>query len=385
MASRKHICLKEKTFMRAEFPSLIFPPAHISAHPSRAIRDRFGKVPMPESNTSSLTRPRFLAGLAAGAAFAMAPGLVRAAGTVNIINTGANDSFALQALIKNHKYFESLGISDNTQNVSDGVKLVAAIVNDGSDIAILTGFSQVFPAIENGAQLKIVAGAMLPVSFEMYVSDPSVKTLKDLEGKTIGTGALGALLHMSTAAVLRKNGVDLNKVTFVNIGSSSDVFKAVAAKKVDAGAAQPEFSKTAAQFGVRILAEFPKEIPMFTNQGAFASIKAITEKRDLLVRTLAAYGKAFRFVNSPGSKQEYIKAYHDGVGPDTEAIASDQWNWIQQYKAYNTAIVLTPERINYMQQLNVALGTQKAVLPLDRVMDMSLARDAAKLAATGNL
>ena len=112
-------------------------------------------------------------------------------------------------------------------------------------------------------------------------------------------------------------------------------------------------------------------------------MKAIAEKRDLLVRTLAGYGKAFRFVNSPASKSEYIKAYHDGVGPDTAEIATDEWNWLQQYKAYNVAIELTPERINYIQQLNVALGTQKAVMPFDRVADMSLARDAAKLARQG--
>ena len=262
---------------------------------------------------------------------------------------------------------------------------MAAIVNGASDIAILTGFSQVFPAIENGAQVKIVAGAMLPVSFEMYCGNPSVKTIKDLEGKSIGTGALGALLHVSTAAVLRKNGVDLDKVTFVNIGSSSDVFKAVAAKKVDAGAAQPEFSKLAAQFGVRILAEFPKQIPQFTNQGAFVPVKAIAEKRDVLVRTLAGYGKAFRYVNGAGSKAAYIQAYHDGVGPDTVEIATDQWNWVQQYHAYNSAITLSAERINYLQRLNVALGIQKAVLPLDRVADMSLARDAAILAGKGPL
>ena len=207
----------------------------------------------------SFSRGTFVCGLAAGAALTAAPAVVRAADNVNIINTGANDSFALQALIKNRKYLENLGVSDTTQNVSDGVKLMAAIVNGASDVAILTGFSQVFPAIENGAQIKVIAGAMLPVSFELYVGNPSVKTIKDLEGKTIGTGAIGALLHVTTAAVLRKNGVDLNKVTFVNIGSSSDVFKAVAAKKVDAGAAQPEFSKMAAQFGVRILADFPKK------------------------------------------------------------------------------------------------------------------------------
>jgi ABC-type nitrate/sulfonate/bicarbonate transport system substrate-binding protein len=321
--------------------------------------------------------------MAASAAFAAGGRVARADDTVNIINTGSNDSFALQALIKRRKYFASLGISENTQNVSDGVKLVASVVNGMSDIAILTGFSQVFAAIENGAQIKLVGSAILPVSFSMYTGNPAVKSVKDLEGKTIGTGAIGALVHTSTAAVLRKNGVDLNNVTFVNIGSSSDIFKAVAAKKVDAGGAQHEFSRTAGQMGIRVICEFAKEIPQFTNQGAFAPIKAITTKRDLLVKTLAAYGRAYKYIDGPSSRQDWVNAYRDGVGPDTEQLATDLWEWIQEHKAFNTAIVLSPERINYMQQLNVALGVQKAVLPLEKVADMSIARDAATLAGKG--
>jgi ABC-type nitrate/sulfonate/bicarbonate transport system substrate-binding protein len=330
---------------------------------------------------TGLDRPHFLAGLAATATLASQPVIAGAADTVNIINTGSNDSFALQALIKNRKYFQSLGISDNTQNVSDGVKLMASVVNGMSDIAILTGFSQVFTAIENGAQIKLVGSAILPVSFLLFTGNPAIKSVKDLEGKSIATGAVGALVNTSTAAVLRKYGVDLNKINFVNIGSSSDIFKAVAAKKVDAGAAQHEFLRTAAQLGVRVLCEYSKVIPQFTNQGAFSPISAITGKRDLLVKTLAAYGRAYRYVDGPASKQAWIQAYKDGVGPDTEELATDLWTWIQENKAYNTAIALSPERINYMQQLNVALGVQKAVLPLERVADMSIARDAAILAA----
>ncbi len=326
------------------------------------------------------TRPQFLAGLAA----ALAGGRpASAADTINIINTGANDSFALQALIKNRKYFDTVNVHDETQNVSDGVKLMAAIVTGASDISILTGFSQVFPAIENGAPIKLVGSALLPLSFEMFTANPDVKSIKDLEGKTVGTGAVGALVYVSAAALLKKNGVDINKVKFVNIGSSSDVFKAVAAKKVDAGPSQHEFIHLAAQYGVRAIASFAKDLPEFTNQGAFASDHAIASKRDLLVRTLAAYGKAYRYVNSPASKQDYIKAFRDGVGPDTDQQAIGQWSWFQEFKAYNTAIVLTPERINFLQQLNVTLGTQKAVLPLEKVADMSIARDAAALAAKG--
>lgn len=143
----------------------------------------------------------------------------------------------------------------------------------------------------------------------------------------------------------------------MNIGASSDIFKAVAAKKIDAGGAQHEFSRTAEQLGIRVLYEYVKEIPHFTNQGAFSPIKAIVEKRDLLVRTPAGYGRAYRYVDGPSSKQAWIKAYKDGVGPDGETLATG--GEPLETKAYNVAIVLSPERINYMQQLNVALGVQK--------------------------
>ena len=335
----------------------------------------------PILSAKLLPRSHFIAGLAASAAVAAGAHPASAAGAVNIINTGANDSFALQSLIANRHYFDSVALTANTQNVSDGVKLMAAIVNGASDIAILTGFSQVFTAIENGAEIKLIGSAMLPVSFEMYTANPAIRTIKDLEGKTVGTGAVGALVYMAAAALLKRYNVDLSKVNFVNIGSSSDVFKAVAAKKVDAGPAQHEFYRLASQYGVRAIADFAKEVPQFTNQGAFAGDRAIAEKRDVLVRTLAAYGKGYRYANSPGSKQDYIQAYRDGVGKDSDELAIDQWEWIQQYKAYNAAIALTPERINYMQQLNVLLGVQKAVLPLEKVADMSIARDAARLAA----
>lgn len=327
-----------------------------------------------------MIRRAFLVGSAASVA-AAAASPASAADSVNIINTGANDSFALQALIANRKYFETVGLTATTQNVSDGVKLMAAIVNGASDIAILTGFSQVFPAIENGAQVKLIGSALLPVSFLMFTANPAVRTLKDLEGKSVGTGAIGALVYMTAVALLKKHNVDISKINFVNIGSSSDVFKAVAAKKVDAGPAQHEFFNLAAKYGVRSIGNMAKEIPEFTNQGAFASTRIIAQKRDILVRTLAAYGKAYRYVDGPASKQAYIQAYHDGVGPDTEEQAVDQWTWFQEYHAYNTAIALTPQRIEYMQRLNVEFGIQKSVLPMSQVADMSIARDAAALAA----
>lgn len=322
--------------------------------------------------------------LASGAAvFASGlPVIARAAfspAAVSIINTGSNDSFALQSLIKDQRYFEEFNLNANTVNVSDGIKLTASVVTGASDIGILTGFSQVFPAIENGAPLKLIGCAERAPDFVVITGNPSIKSLKDLEGKSIGTGAVGALVYAAMAAMLKKAHVDLNKVTFVNIGSSADVFKAIAAKKVDAGPCQHDFAKVAAQYDCRVIADAVREIPQFTNQGSFTTDKTIAEKRDVLVRTLAAYGRAYRYVDSPGSKANYVKAYIEGAGPDTAATGADRWEWIQSVKGYEADIALSAERIMYMQQLNVELGNQKAVLPLEKVADMSLARDAVKL------
>jgi ABC-type nitrate/sulfonate/bicarbonate transport system substrate-binding protein len=321
--------------------------------------------------------------LAAGAAGVLVPRTAVAANfapaQVNIVNTGANDSLALQMLVKDQKYLEEFGLNATTLNVSDGIKLTAAVVTGASDIGILTGFGQVFPAIENGAPLKLIGAAMLPPDFAVYTGNPQVRTLKDLEGKSVGTGAIGALVYASMAAMLQKEGVDLKKITFVNIGSSTDVFKAVAAKKVDAGPAQHDFVKVASQYGVRVIADAVKVIPEFTNQGTFTTDRAIAQKRDVLVRTLAAYGRAYRFVNARDSETTYVKAYTEAVGPGSDEAGRDRWEWMNSVQGYDVNIEMSAARINYMQQLNVSLGTQKAVLPLEKVADMSLARDAVKL------
>jgi NitT/TauT family transport system substrate-binding protein len=60
--------------------------------------------------------------------------------------------------------------------------------------------------------------------------------LKDLEGKVVGVGAIGSLVHQLTVTVLRKYSVDVSGVRFVSIGSNTDIFKGVMAGTVDAGA-----------------------------------------------------------------------------------------------------------------------------------------------------
>jgi ABC-type nitrate/sulfonate/bicarbonate transport system substrate-binding protein len=197
---------------------------------------------MPAIGSGLSRRDALLIGAAmtvGGARMALAqahlPDVPRRKLAVNIVNTTGNAALTLQHLIKQQGYLEELGLDPTMLNVADGSKLMGAIISGGSDICAMSGFSQVLPAIEKGARMKLIGTAGQLAVQTIYTTRPGIKTVKDLEGRTVGVGSLGALLHQMMVAILRKKGVDPAKVTFANIGSSADVFRAVVAGTVDAG------------------------------------------------------------------------------------------------------------------------------------------------------
>lgn len=331
-----------------------------------------------------------LGGLAGGFAggFAMPTHAAGAAALIpaHIANGRGNPTLVLQEVARQQGYFEQLGLETTTVNAG-GTKIISAILNGEQDISVLVGFPSVLPAIERGGKLKILAGAGLMPELTVYSKNPKVRSLKDLEGKTVGTSAPGGLLHQLMVAMFQKHGIDIKKITFVKIGGSAAVFRAVAAGIVDAGPAPVDVHLFMDKYGVHALSDGNTwiELPEFTFQGAFTAEATIAKKRDVIVRLLAGYAKLFRFINGPDSKDAWVKAWMkllSGKDPkQSRAEAEYQWNFFQKYKPYAGDLILSKERVAYMQKLNVSLGIQKKILPYEQVVDNSLARDALKLIA----
>jgi ABC-type nitrate/sulfonate/bicarbonate transport system substrate-binding protein len=173
----------------------------------------------------------------------------------------------------------------------------------------------------------------------------------------------------------------VSKVKFVNVGSSASVFNAVVAGTVDAGPSLIDVYPEQKKYGVHSLedGDLWKELPEYTYQGSYAADRAITEKRDALVRVLAVYGKLYRFLSSPNSHDAFMRARAAVLKKSDAAEGEFEWQFAQKYKAYATDLTLSEDRIDYMQKLNVEFGIQKKVLPFNEVADMSLAKDAVKL------
>lgn len=300
---------------------------------------------------------------------------------VTVANAAGAVNLTMQELMKQQGFLEEFGLAPDVMGVADGSKILSGIVGGSIDLSTMSGFGQLFPAIERGADIRVLGGAAVLPSLALFTSKADVKTLKDLEGRTIGTGSLGALVHQLMVALLRKHGVDVNKVQFVNIGASVDIFKGAAMGTIDAGVGELAIIEQQDQYKVRLVenGNLAVELPEYTYQGAWTSSALIEEERDKLVRTLAGYAKLYRFVQTPEAKDAFFKARKSVFPNASEADNTAVWTVIQKYKPFASDLVLSEERLNFMQQLNIDLKVQTKMLPFDKVADMSIARDAIAL------
>lgn len=331
-----------------------------------------------------LNRRRFIQAAAAAAAAPLATppsGAFAQSAKINIVNTQGMATLTVQEVMKRRGYLAEFGVEPNITYVADAAKLMGSLISGESDICMFSGIGSVLTAIERGGKIKLVAGSLVKLEHAVYTKRAEIRTVKDLEGKTLGAGSTGSLTHVMMVALLRKYGVDEKKVQFVNVGGTTDIFRAVAAGIVDAGISEIDVYNQQEKFGVHVIKEGDlwTELPAFTFQGAYASEKAIREKRDALVKTLAAYGKLYRYLSSPESEETYVSSQVAAAGKPVDESARWQWKFFQEKKIYATDLILSEDRVKYMQELQVSLGIQRRVVPYEEATDSSIARDALKL------
>jgi ABC-type nitrate/sulfonate/bicarbonate transport system substrate-binding protein len=300
---------------------------------------------------------------------------------VHIVDVGGSHELVTVEVMRRQGCFEQMGVDARKSYVTNGAEAVELLRTGRGDVAMQVGFGPALVAIEQGVPLRVVAASNLLTVHALYSRDPGIRRLQDLPNRTVGVGKLGALTHQLVCAALRKQGVDPATVHFVSIGNSVNIFRALLAGQVEAGFGESEVFEHQAEYGVHALAGgvLWEELPEFPNQASFATTAAIRDKRDALVRVLAAYLMLYRFLQHPDSWEVYAAAWV-ATRPDSNlAEARVQWSFYQRYHPFAADLQLPAAQLYYLQELNVYMKLQQQVLPYDVVTDMSLARDALRL------
>ncbi|MDB5410913.1 MAG: transporter substrate-binding protein [Rhodospirillales bacterium] len=160
---------------------------------------------------------------------------------------------------------------------------------------LISGYLQAFTtspavaltAMSHGADIKFVGCNWPGATYTLYGA-PDVKTVADLDGKSVGVSGPGSMPDLFVLEVIGANGVLADHVVFANAGGGADRFRALMTGVVEATATSSEFEPEAAKRGLNILARAHDVTPNFARNCIVTSGKLLTSHRDALERFLAA-------------------------------------------------------------------------------------------------
>ncbi len=147
----------------------------------------------------------------------------------NAIRLGAaiNDSYAEPYFAADAGFFTRAGVNVEITTFPSAPAMIQAAVGNAIDIGT-ADIIQVGNAFNHGVPLAVFAGAGLytsaaPTTYLCVSKDSTVRTAKDLEGKTVAVVALTSISTLTVQEWIRRNGADPTLVKLFEIPFSSMV------------------------------------------------------------------------------------------------------------------------------------------------------------------
>jgi NitT/TauT family transport system substrate-binding protein len=181
-----------------------------------------------------------------------------------------------------------------------------AVISGGVDIG-LAGTLAALGAFQKGAPLRIIAAEATGAADFWYVrADSPVKTIKDLDGKTIAYSTNGASTHTLVLAFLKEGGAAGKPIA---TGGPAQTFTAVMSGQVDVGWSAPPFGLDAAHDNrIRIIAR-ASDVAVGRSQTirALVTTAAVLEARaDALRRFVQGYRESIDWMYA---SEDALKSY----------------------------------------------------------------------------
>jgi NitT/TauT family transport system substrate-binding protein len=191
--------------------------------------------------------------------------------------------------------FRKHGITLDILYTQGGGETQQAVISGGVEVGVSAGSMGVFGAYSKGAPLRVIGAEMTGgADLFWYVrSDSSIRTLRDVDGKTIAYSTNGASTHAIVNAFIKQYGL---KAKPVATGNPPSTLTQVMSGQVDVGWAGPPFGLDLIDQGkIRII----------------ANGNDATRLKDLTVRVLITNAATLQ-ARQPAI-EHFMKAYRETV------------------------------------------------------------------------
>ncbi len=275
-----------------------------------------------------MTRRRFLTEVSVSiAGLALARGISRAQAKSKLGYMKIVDNAAMFVAMEKG-FFKAEGLDLETLPLAGG----APIINGVTSGDLQFGWSNVislYQAHVEGFDFKLIAGGATNVkakneSHAIQVGkSSSIKTAKDLEGKTVAVNTLNNIVHLMAMAWIDKNGGSSAKVKFVEV-PFPQMEATLNAGKIDAISVHEPFATAAIEKGNTRLLAYPwgDVLPKFLIASWFASEKWIAKNKETAQAFVRAINRGIDAIQAdPHAKVQADRERDQSPGRDQRPSA----------------------------------------------------------------
>jgi NitT/TauT family transport system substrate-binding protein len=248
-------------------------------------------------------------------------------------------TYSLFFAAKELGYYQAANLDVDIQTFRGGPAALEALAAGAVDLCSILPSAAAL-AQEKGVKERIVALYAPPRPVGWYImvpKDSPIKTMADLNGKTVGVTQIGSLTDFWVQQTAKGAHI---KVTSVPLGGGVET--GLRAKQVDAAILWPLGSYKGLVTGeLRSISDLEAALPPTISEGVASTQDMIDRRSDVLKRWLAATSKALDYMKTHETWTEaFLKKYFDDSNADDKAIAMVYKNFIMKI---NTDGSMRPE------------------------------------------
>jgi NitT/TauT family transport system substrate-binding protein len=268
------------------------------------------------------------------------------------------------------------GLKVEILQIKAGATLMKALISGEID-SVDMGAAESIVAGVRGTGVKIV-GCTWPGVPQVVLAKAEINSLADLKGRNVAISSPGSLPDLLFRGMLDAANVPFADVKLATQGADLDRYKSLVAGIVDAAVVSNEFEPIMPA-NIKVLAKGGTAVPKFLRLCIATNSKVLAERRDDLVKFVAAEMDAYKFAAANRDATIKLAQEMTQAKPDDKRAEFITDQAIRE-KQMDPALPIPADRIDWMQDLFVKAGVIPKKVPVQTLIDASVQADAAKLA-----
>lgn len=246
-----------------------------------------------------------------------------------------------------------------------GAGVTQQLTGGSLDVALSVGITDPIRAIDKGAPLALIriVGNAAPYAL---IGKPGFKSIADLKGKTISTGADNDITTVYFERMMAANGLKKGDYTTLPAGVAAARFAALKAGVVDAAVVLPPLNFQAAAQGFPTLgyaADYVKDLP-FTGMAVHRRWAAAN--LPVAKRILAATDKSVAWLADPAHRGEAIELLVK-VARSSKDDAEASYDYLRRIEYFEPGSKISRAKLRNLVEVEQRAGTVAPAFAIDRL------------------